>query len=255
MVEFTVVTGFFDIGRGEWDRYNRKLEEYFIYFENTLKLKVNMVIFIESKHYEFVKDIRDTILNVRTIICKMEIEELYMYQHLDRITDIQNSPNFALNHPNPTAPEICKPLYNVVVCNKMDFLQKATEIDKESQYFIWLDAGYTHGNINMSVLHWNPTNLFECKDKICMICLQDISRVSDDPKEFFEQYKDVIIGGFISGYRDTISKVRDMYYDLVEELYDLEIKDDDQYYSTMLAKRNPELYQLYWGRWYDAFIL
>jgi len=89
MVNFTVVTGFFDIGRGEWGKYNRKTEEYLIHFENTLKLKNNMVIFIENKNFDFVRRIRDKVTKVRTIIYILELKELYMYQHLDRITSIQ----------------------------------------------------------------------------------------------------------------------------------------------------------------------
>ena len=258
MTKFTVVTGFFDIGRGEWGKYNRKCEEYLIHFENTLKLKNNMVVFIENKNFDFVRRIRDKVTDeskVRTVIYILELKELYMYQHLERIEDIQNELTFAINHPNPTAPEICKPLYNVVVCNKMDLLHKATILDVDSEYFIWLDAGYTHSSVDLSTLNWNPTNLFEIKDKMSVICLQDINKGSDDPKEFFNQYIDIIIGGFISGYRDTIENVRDLYYDLVLELFEHDIKDDDQFYNTILAKRHPELYHFHKGSWYDAFAL
>lgn len=248
---FTVVTGFFDIGRGEWEHYNRKIEEYLKHFRNLLSLKVNMVIFTEPNFVELVEDVRKDV-NCRTNIVTTELSQLYMYEHLEKIKSIQNDPNFAVGHPNPVSPEISKPLYNVVVCSKMDLLFRATVIDTESEYFIWLDAGYTHGTIDMSLLEWNPTSLFKHKDTLSMICLQSMDLVGDDPKEFFLKYVDVISGGFFGAYRDVVKKVRDLYYDLVVELFELGLKDDDQFYHTILAKRRPELFNLIRGGWYGA---
>lgn len=250
---FTVVTGFFDIGRGEWDSYKRNLDEYLRHFKNMLSLKVNMIIFIDSIHFDFVKNIRDNIMCKTTIIV-LKPSDLYMYQYIDRITEIQNSPNYAIGHPNVRAPEICRPMYNVVTCSKMDLMYKATLFEKNSEYFIWLDAGYTHSTIDLSELNWNPTRLFEYHDKLCVIALQSLDIAKDDPKEFFLQYIDVLIGGFFGGYRDTILQVRDLYYNLVLEMFDIGIKDDDQFYNTILAKRYPELFKIFIDNWYGAML-
>lgn len=250
---FTVVTGFFDIGRGEWDSYKRNLDEYLRHFKNMLSLKVNMIIFIHSIHFDFVKNIRDNIL-CKTTIVVLKSSDLYMYKYIDRITEIQNSPNYAIGHPNVRAPEICRPMYNVVTCSKMDLMYKATLFEKNSDYFIWLDAGYTHSTIDLSKLNWNPTRLFEHRDKLCVIALQSLDVAKDDPKEFFLQYIDVLIGGFFGGYRDTILQVRDLYYDLVLEMFDIGIKDDDQFYNTILAKRHPELFKIFIDNWYGAML-
>lgn len=250
---FTVVTGFFDIGRGEWDSYKRNIDEYLRHFKNMLSLKVNMIIFIHSIHFDFVKNIRDNIL-CKTTIVVLKSSDLYMYQYIDRITEIQNSPNYAIGHPNVRAPEICRPMYNVVTCSKMDLMYKATLFEKNSDYFIWLDAGYTHSTIDLSKLNWNPTRLFEHRDKLCVIALQSLDVAKDDPKDFFLQYIDVLIGGFFGGYRDTILQVRDLYYDLVLEMFDIGIKDDDQFYNTILAKRHPELFKIFIDNWYGAML-
>ena len=84
---FTVVTGFFDIGRGEWDHYNRKIEEYLQHFRNLLSLKVNMVIFTESNFVELVEDVRKDV-NCRTSIVTTKLSQLYMYEHLEKIKSI-----------------------------------------------------------------------------------------------------------------------------------------------------------------------
>lgn len=249
---FTVVTGFFDIGRGEWQNYNRKIDEYLKNFENLLRLNVNMIIYIERQYTEFVHNIREDIPKKTTIITS-KITDLYMYKYLTKIKEIQANPLYSIGHPNPSAPEICKPLYNIVTCSKMDMVAQATNYDHESDYFIWLDAGYTHSTVDLSKLDWNPTTLFEHKKKLAVIALCPLHDASDDPLTFFNQYKDVLIGGFFGGYRDTIKTVRYMYYQLVDEIFDkYSLKDDDQFYNTLLAKRNPELFQIYYSFWYGA---
>jgi protein YibB len=251
---FTVVTGFFDIGRSEWDDiYKRSTNDYLKYFKNMLSLKVNMFIFIELVHFDFVKNIRDSI-PCKTTIVVMKQSELYMYQYLDKIKQIQYSNDYAVGHPNKKAPEICHPLYNVVTCSKMDLISKAAIIENECEYFIWMDAGYTHNTVDFTNLNWNPTQLFQHKDKICFIALQSLDVVKNDPKDFFLQYIDVIIGGFFGGYKNTILQVRNLYYNLVLEMFDIGIKDDDQFYNTILVKRYPELFKIYIANWYDAIL-
>lgn len=248
---FTVVTGFFNIERHTWDSYNRNLEEYLLQFTNLLSLNVNMIIYTEPSFVELIQNIRNSKV-VKTTIIQTSLKKLHMYQYLDRITEIQNNSEYAKDHPNKSAPEICKPLYNIVTCSKMDMLAKATKYDPDSEYFIWLDAGYTHNTIDLSTLDWNPTRIFQHKDKMAVISLQSLAAAKDDPKEFFLQYIDVIIGGFFGGYRDTIIKVRNLYYNLVLEMFDLGLKDDDQFYNTILAKRHPELFKVYVDNWYGS---
>ena len=55
-------------------------------------------------------------------------------------------------------PEASNPAYNILVNSKPYLLYNATQISKfDSEYFIWLDAGYSHGQKNMipNIL-WNP---------------------------------------------------------------------------------------------------
>ena len=251
---FTVVTGFFDIGREEWGQYSRSLKDYFKHFKNLLSLRINMVIFIEQKHYDFVEKSRGDI-PCETYIIPTKLEELHMYRYLDTISRIQNLPEYSRDHPNKAAPEICQPLYTVVTCSKMDMLARATTIVPKCDYFIWLDAGYTHSTMDLSKMEWNPTQILKIKDKLSVIALQPLSVAKDDPREFFKQYVDVLIGGFLGGSRDVVLKIRDMYYELVVELFKEGLKDDDQFYNTILAKRHPELFQVFYSTWYGAMFL
>jgi protein YibB len=246
----TVVTGFFNIGREYWEHHQRPLEDYLNNFKNLLSLNADMIIFVENVFVPFVEEHRRKVNFCRTTIVPTEIEELRMFRYIDRIISIQNSETYAINHPNRKAPEICKPLYNIVTCSKMDLMTRATEIDKISEWFIWLDAGYCHGTIELSKLLWNPSRIFEHKDKICVVALQSLEIAKDEPIDFFNQYIDICIGGFFAGSRDTLLRMKEIYYDFVVEMFNLGIKDDDQFYTTMLVKRFPSLFKVYIDNWY-----
>ena len=248
---YTVVTGFFNIGREHWDYYHRPLEKYLSDFKNLLSLNANMIIFVESAFIPFVEENRRKVNFFLTTIIEIEIENLHMFGYLDKIISVQNSYSYAINHPNRLAPEICKPLYNVVTCSKMDLMAKAVQINGcNSDWFIWLDAGYCHGTRDLSSQIWNPSRIFKHTDKMCVVALQSLEVAEDDPHNFFNQYIDVCIGGFFAGTGDTILMVKDMYYDFLEKMLSEGIKDDDQFYMTMLVKRYPSLFKVFVDDWY-----
>ncbi|VDO33115.1 unnamed protein product [Heligmosomoides polygyrus] len=59
--DVTIVTALLDIGRGDWDRYRRPLEQYHIFMENLLSLQNNMVIFTDTSSYSFIHKYRKNI--------------------------------------------------------------------------------------------------------------------------------------------------------------------------------------------------
>lgn len=253
--EFTVVTGFFDIKRHEWGTiHQRTKEDYLVHISNMMRFPVNMVIYIEEENYDFIYEIRKNVDRKTTIIIK-KIEELYMYQHLEKLKQITNDPNYYKDHPSPFAPEISQPLYNVVTCSKIDLLAEATKLLPNFDYYIWLDAGYTHNTIDLSKHNWRPTTFFKNRDKLSMVIVNDPIHAKSDPKEFFLQYIDITSGGFLGGYADKINKIRDLFYNLVNEMFELNIKDDDQFYYTILLKRHPELFKTFLTSWYGSLYI
>lgn len=263
--QFTIITGLFDIGRENWGSYQRSMKDYAKYFVNVLQLKFPMVIFCEEQFVKVALDARNFI-PYETIIIPTKIEELYMYRYIHLLFEIQNDPNYGKNHPNRSCPEISNPLYALVVNSKFDLLLKGCKYAR-TDYCMWLDAGYTHGKIDLSKVEWNPKSLLlgnrdferepsvrEEKDKVSMILLQSMdAMITVDPIDFSNLYIDIIGGGFIGGYISSIKDVHVIYYDLIDEfLVKYKMKEDDQYYWTFLAKRHPELMNLIKGGWYGA---
>lgn len=250
MTVFTVVTGFFDIGRDKWgDRYQRSKDDYKKHFANMLKLSINMVVFVEKDMEDFVTENRKNIpFDTRVVIKSLRNLEMYKYE--DRIREIQRDPTFCFGHPNISAPEICKPLYDVVVNSKVSLLKEATDT-VNSDYYIWLDAGMTHGTVDLSTFTWEPKSLLEKKDVISMIQLAPMIP-SEIPKVIFLSYQDVIGGAFVGGGKEVIRTLYLRYYNLVREMLDSNIVDDDQFHHTVLYKRFPGMYNLIPGSWYSS---
>jgi uncharacterized protein HtrL/YibB-like len=249
---FTIITGLFDIGRENWDSYKRPIKEYINYFINVLQLKFPMVIFCEEQFVKIASDNRNNI-PYDTVIIPTKIDNLYMHRYAHLLHEIQHDPNYGKNHPNRSCPEIAVPMYSLVVNSKLDLLLKGAKYAR-TEYCMWLDAGYTHGKINLSDINWNPISLLDEKDKISMILLQSMNLMTTtDPTGFSNAYVDIIGGGFIGGYKNTINKIHAIYYDLVHEFLTIHrIKEDDQYYWTFLTARYPELMNLIPGGWYGA---
>ena len=250
---YTVITGLFDIGRGNWTNYRRPIEYYIHYFKNVLSLQAHMVIFCEEQFVKVVHTVRDT-LPYSTIVITTSFEELYMYKYKDLLLAIQKDPNYSKDHPNKLCPEIAIPAYSLVTASKPALLLRGSKLAK-TDYCIWLDGGYTHSTVDISKIKWNPKALYEVKDKMSMIKLRDMTdMISDNPKEFSDQYIDIINGGFFGGHKNTIQEVCTKYYEIVDEMLTVDrIKEDDQFYWTILAKRYPEMMNLIPGSWYSAF--
>lgn len=252
---YTVVTGFFDIERDNWEHFKIPLISQVSHFHNMLQLKAPMIIFCEQKYVNFVSVTRKTV-PFDTQIIPTEIFELYMYRYKRVLEEIQKDPNYAKDHPNPNCPEIAIPSYSLIVNSKLDLLYKGSLMAK-TEYCCWLDPTYTNGTINIGDLRWNPALLYNTSNKISMIGLKPISFMkSENPKEFSNQYVDLISGGFIFGNKEAIELIHTKYYEIVADMLNThKIKEGDQFHWTFVAKRNPELVNLIPGGLSGAFDL
>lgn len=93
----TIVTAFFDIGRGNWkkrnnssEKFDRANETYFSYFKRLAKLENNVIIFTSP-------DLKEKILSLRdgkpTHIITLDIHKKFKFI-LKKISNIQNSTLF-----------------------------------------------------------------------------------------------------------------------------------------------------------------
>jgi len=139
-----IVMALFDIGRDRWNSFTLSYNTYLYWMKNTLSLDANTVIYTEEKFVDTIKKYRQEYdLNLsKTIIIVKKIEELECYKlYYDSLSNLMFSDEFKRKI-HTVVPEMDQPLYNIIMFNKLFFLQDT----KNNNFFnndmlIWADAG------------------------------------------------------------------------------------------------------------------
>jgi len=146
-----IVMALYDIGRDNWDAFNLSYNTYLAWMKNTLAIDACFVIYTEAKFYDRIVEYRkqfDPELK-KTVIVVTPLSELDCYkQYNQRLEMLMFSEEFK-EKDHHRVPEMTKPLYNVIMFNKLNFLKHA----KDSNYFnsdflIWADAGGLRDDIS-----------------------------------------------------------------------------------------------------------
>lgn len=245
-MSFTIVTALVNINRGNWDTiYNRKWQEYLTYMQNILRIDAPMCIYVESETINFVRKCREGYENTKII--PVSIVDYELYKDHERIRDIQSKEKYQSMCVEIDCPEVCEPLYCVVVNNKVQFLYKASANNPFStRFFVWLDAGYGHNKFYIPPKHsWSPDKYLQLasEDRIVINTLSD-KVSSEDCIQFFKDHQDFMDGGMVVGTKHAIELLYNIYYNLIEEIMEKDIVDDDQYFMTMTYTRDKNLFKL-----------
>jgi FkbM family methyltransferase len=146
-----IVMALYDIGRDNWESYSLSYNTYLSWMENTLSLDANIVVFTESKFVKRITEYRKKYDPdfLKTVIIEKPLEELECYKlYYNALNDLMKSKIFE-SKIQTIVPESIKPLYNIIMFNKLFFLKEV----KDNQYFnndllIWADAGGLRESIN-----------------------------------------------------------------------------------------------------------
>lgn len=251
---FTIVTALFDIGRGEWnDIYKRDIKLYMYYLSFILNLDCNICIFVEEKFVEFVRNCRRGLEN-KTVIYTSDISSLVMNKYKNRMTEIMNRDDYKENQKDPLCPEVKRPEYNIVVNSKVDLVYQASIKNHfNTDFFLWMDAGYGHGTLNTPKKFEFYPESFMVENKISLLCLKDVNGICNDYKEFYEKHVDIVNGGFFCCDIESIRKYHSLYYHVVEDSLNKNITDDDQFMVSMSYTKDKNLFSVFYNTdWYGA---
>jgi hypothetical protein len=147
-----IVMALYDIGRENWEKFRMSYHTYGWWMRNTLSLDCNIVVYTESKFIDELVNYRkefDPNLE-KTLFIEKPLTELPIYQkYYDSLTTLMNSESFKSKVSFPDVPEMCRPLYNIIMFNKLFFLKDTID----NKYFnndmvIWADAGGLREDIN-----------------------------------------------------------------------------------------------------------
>lgn len=260
----TIITAFFDIGRGNWnaksgrsDRLERTADTYFEHFQRLAKLDNKIIVFTSP-------DLEDKILKLRegkpTHIITINLHQKFKFI-IEKISSIQHSDSFKslIKTDQVQNPEYWSAEYVLINNLKPYFIHKAIKSGLTGQELIaWVDFGYIRREkTRYGLVKWahpfdrSKVHLFSIKKDLD---LQNEQAVMDKVINN-ETY---IIGGVIVATKEKWIEFYQLVFQIQKKLIQSGVIDDDQGVFLICASQKPSLFKLnYLGHmeWFKVFRL
>ena len=248
MSKITLVTGLWDLGRGELtEGWSRPYETHYLTkFNELLKTENNLIIFGDSELENFVWE-RRTPSNTQFI--NKDLSWFKNNEFYDKIQKIRNNPDW-FNQAGwlSESTQAKLEMYNPLVMSKMFLLHDAKILDKfNSEYLFWIDAGltntvhsgyFTHDKVidklpNLINKFTFITFPYETNSEIHGFEFEKLCELSG------HKVNKVARGGFFGGPKETISDINSIYYGLLSStLNDGYMGTEESIFSIMLYKHS-----------------
>lgn len=263
MVEpnITIVTAFFDIGRGDWTEeggnpgyLQRTTEKYFKYFKSLSELENPMVIYTSS---DFVNEIRKIRQGKETYIREIDFKDKFQIcrEYVQSILDNQEFRS-KINPVQLKNPEYWSADYVLINNLKSYFVKKALiDLNLNNEYFAWVDFGYCrYENVLNHLTEWNF--VLDHKKVHFFTLKKSFNLTEENVYHTIFNNQPYIIGGVIVASKDKWFEFAKLVYSTQRKLMDDLIIDDDQGVYLLCLLSSPDLFQLnYLGKnkWFDVF--
>lgn len=250
MEEITLVTDFFDIGRGQDKNKDlrRTAQRYFDEFKRWARIQNTLVVYTDSDSAEIIKGIRAEYgLEEKTII--IQIDNLFelvpgLLPKLEKISHNKDFLNFRY------LPEASSnnPKYDYLWMMKYYFMNDAYERGLLSENVVWMDFGFDHGGITYSDAEdYNFLWKYDFKNKIHISCLHDPDSVIGMQSLQFQD--DCVMGCMYGLSRELVPIFWHLVEDAMNALLMLDCMDDDQQLVLMAYKARPEIFEVHVTDW------
>lgn len=256
MNDITIVTAFFDIGRGNWtpDKglphyLHRTTETYLERFGHLAKLDNKVIVFTSEDLVEKVREMRG---EKDTVVLAFDFDKIAP-QLRKEITQVQQSQHYK-NKINPNQilnPEYWNADYVLVNLLKSSFVNRALKLNLiETDLIAWLDFGYCREPINCTKWSYsfdkNKIHFFTIKDWIDGTFIEDVIANNDVH----------VTGPCIVAGKELWPKLEILVDHNLKELLKNNLIDDDQTLLLMSYLSKPELFELHKvspNDWFVAF--
>lgn len=262
MDRITIVTAFFDIGRGNLPKevrgrvlphyQHRTTDTYLEYFDNLAKIDNDMVIYTSNDLVNKIKSIRDKYKKGdRTKVVGLDSYLPYGFRDIkERIENIMNDPKYYGNVINPHLIEYWFTDYVLINILKSWYVTEAISNGLvKTKLAAWIDFGYCRNSDTISKNEWRyPFDI----NKITMFKLREIDK--HRPIEDIIYTGDVyIMGGHIVAGFNMWTR---LWYLVLKSLYTLlnrDLIDDDQTLLLMSYILDPSSFNILEGNPSDWF--
>lgn len=246
-MNITIVTAFFDIGRGDWSPdkglphyLQRTTETYMERFSYMAQIENDMIVFTTPNFRSRILELRE---NKPTIIVEITLDEFKDLR--DRISKVQQNEYYQkMIHPSQIKnPEYWNADYVLVNFLKSEFVSRAIEQRLVyTELVAWLDFGYCRTadkipaskkwsyNFNPDYMHLFNYKLMDPRDNINrIIATNDVH----------------ILGAKIVGGHKAWVTFNDLMHSSLYRLLDNNLVDDDQTIMLLTTLLHPNLFELH----------
>ena len=250
-----IVQALFDIERDKWDNFTMSYHTYLHWMRNVLSLDANIVIYTEEKFFKAIFDNRkvyDPDMS-KTKIIVQELKDLPAYKlFYDRLKNVMESQAF-IEEKSFDVPEMTKPLYNIVMFNKMYWLRHA----RDSRFFdsdtlIWKDAGTYREDLSLYAFKKWPDPSKIISDKPTFFCHHDTISIQNIRDHAFSQMRFIHGTSFIMPNDCLDEWLDDVEATINESINNNYIGSDEKMFDIAYLK-NPTNYHLIKCSWREYF--
>jgi hypothetical protein len=249
MSKVTLVTGLWDIGRGNLNEgWSRSYSHYLEKFKQLLSTDLNLIIFGDAELQQFVSQHRshhNTQFNLR------DLDWFKNNDYYQLIQNVRTNPNWYNQTGWLTESTQAKlEMYNPLVMSKMFLLHDAKIMDRfNSDYLFWIDAGitntvhpgyFTHDKVidklpNIISKFTFVSFPYEANTEIHGFDFKKICEYADD------KITKVSRGGFFGGPKSTITDVNSIYYHLMIDTLSKGYMGTEESLFSIMTYKNTDL--------------
>jgi len=249
MSNITLVTGIWDIGRGDLSEgWSRPFQHYLDKFEKLLDVNTNMIIYGDKSLEEFVFSKRDK-SNTQFIV--RDMSWFRNNEFFDKIQNIRNNPEW-YNQVGWLKDSTQSRLenYNPLVMSKVYLLNDAKIMDRfDSEYLFWIDGGLTNTVHPGYFTHDKVLDkLVKYISKFSFVCFPYEANTEVHGFNFDKmnsmagaKVERVARGGFFGGPKHSISEINSIYYSLMKETLDSGYMGTEESLFSIMCYRHSEL--------------
>lgn len=238
----TVVTGLFNINREQLGD-GRKWNDYLLWFTQTLRLNVPMVVFCEKDTYDKIKNVRKNYPLTHYII--KDRNNLFYMKYKNKVSEIVKNEEYRKKIKGINRLEVKHPVYNLIIMNKFKFLKEAAHKNYfNSKQFLWVDAGCSRffEDYKLEQLQkWPNTNKLK-ENKLNIQIKSSLIKSNLNFDEMIYECDHYTTATIYGGTKDVIDHMEKRVFEIFEKMINNNCINNEQVVMGIIFKENPSLF-------------
>jgi hypothetical protein len=259
----TLVSCLFYIGRDKWkySGFPPGYDRYKNWLNNLLSLNTNLVLFTDDYYYDIVlKTKQEHLSDLKNLhVVKTSIAELDTYKnYYNDISCLMKFPKFVEYVKTNKVAEMIYPLYNVIMFDKVNLIDKASQLDPyNSDYFYWVDAGAFRNEIEQykDVTWPNSENSTYFNNQIVFYSHRGYDYAISNQKDYFTSQARVVHGGYFIVPKTQISFLKQKVNEVIKEILKGGYIGSDEKIFDLICKRYPKYVHMIKADWFEFYNL